>query len=105
MHQGIMRGADVNLTDRTYDGFFENGRLFGGLGQLTDGQKGEDNFRDDPHGYGKGKSEIIQVCVEKIDVNWNLSEPITQSISKDNYYRMNMFENKFDVKLINMYES
>lgn len=61
MHQGIVRGGDVNLTDRTYDGFYENGKLFGGLGQLTDGQKGEDNFKNDPHKLGKGMFKFASV--------------------------------------------
>ncbi|XP_077302238.1 discoidin domain-containing receptor 2-like [Arctopsyche grandis] len=54
MHQGVIRGTDIDLTDRTYDGNSENGKLLGGLGQLTDGQKGDDNFREDYNGYGKG---------------------------------------------------
>ncbi|KAG8447380.1 hypothetical protein GDO86_014739 [Hymenochirus boettgeri] len=32
------------LNDSTYDGFLENRRLFGGLGQLTDGVHGLDDF-------------------------------------------------------------
>lgn len=42
------------LTDSSYDGLRENGRLEGGLGRLTDGEVGADNFRLDI-GYGKGK--------------------------------------------------
>lgn len=57
MHQGVIRGTDIDLTDRTYDGHTDNGRLLGGLGQLADGQKGDDNFREDYSGYGKGESD------------------------------------------------
>lgn len=34
----------ANLNDSTYDGVFERRRLSGGLGQLTDGVVGQDNF-------------------------------------------------------------
>lgn len=55
MPQGIKRGSEVDLSDRTYDGREEGGYLSGGLGQLVDGQKGPDNFRLDVSGNGKGK--------------------------------------------------
>ncbi|XP_076749546.1 discoidin domain-containing receptor 2 isoform X1 [Xylocopa sonorina] len=54
MPQGIKRGSEVDLSDRTYDGREEGGYLSGGLGQLVDGQKGPDNFRLDVTGNGKG---------------------------------------------------
>lgn len=55
MPQGIKRGSEVDLSDRTYDGKEEGGYLSGGLGQLVDGQKGPDNFRLDVSGNGKGE--------------------------------------------------
>lgn len=58
MPQGIRRGADMDLTDRTYDGKEESNQLFNGLGQLVDGQKGRDNFRLDLAGNGKGEHII-----------------------------------------------
>lgn len=54
MPQGIQRGTEVDLTDRTYDGQEDAGYLSGGLGQLVDGQKGPDNFRLDVNSNGKG---------------------------------------------------
>jgi hypothetical protein len=33
-------------------------RYVGGMGQLSDGQKGQDNFRSDIYGNGKGKERI-----------------------------------------------
>lgn len=54
MPQGVERGAEIDLTDRTYDGQEEDGHLSGGLGQLFDGQEGPDNFRLDLNGNGKG---------------------------------------------------
>ncbi|XP_003702400.1 discoidin domain-containing receptor 2 [Megachile rotundata] len=54
MPQGIKRGSEVDLSDRTYDGKEEGGYLSGGLGQLVDGQRGPDNFRLDVSGNGKG---------------------------------------------------
>ncbi|EDS35367.1 discoidin domain receptor [Culex quinquefasciatus] len=53
--KGVIRGMEVDLSDRTYDGEEEGDRLVGGLGQLVDGQKGADNFRIDIHGFGKGE--------------------------------------------------
>ncbi|XP_055709689.1 discoidin domain-containing receptor 2 [Phlebotomus papatasi] len=52
--KGVQRGLEVDLSDQTYDGREEGDRLVGGLGQLVDGQKGNDNFRTDIHGFGKG---------------------------------------------------
>ncbi|XP_049531492.1 discoidin domain-containing receptor tyrosine kinase B isoform X1 [Anopheles darlingi] len=52
--KGVIRGVEVDLSDRTYDGEEEGDRLVHGLGQLVDGQKGADNFRIDIHGFGKG---------------------------------------------------
>jgi len=43
--QGERRGIDVDLTDATYDGIVDGQRLSGGLGQLTDGELGQSNFR------------------------------------------------------------
>ncbi|XP_069671795.1 discoidin domain-containing receptor 2 isoform X3 [Periplaneta americana] len=54
MPQGVQRGTEVDLSDRTYDGHEESGYLSGGLGQLVDGQKGQDVFRLDLKGHGKG---------------------------------------------------
>ncbi|XP_021937561.1 discoidin domain-containing receptor 2 isoform X4 [Zootermopsis nevadensis] len=54
MPQGVQRGTEVDLSDRTYDGREESGYLSGGLGQLVDGQKGQDIFRLDLKGHGKG---------------------------------------------------
>lgn len=52
MPQGERRGHDVDLSDDTYDGLITDGgrRLTGGLGQLTDGELGQSNFRVDSHG-------------------------------------------------------
>ncbi|GBL97521.1 Discoidin domain-containing receptor 2 [Araneus ventricosus] len=56
MPQGERRGVDVNLSDKIYDGIKDDSYLHGGLGQLTDGQKGDDNFKVDTQGYGKGRN-------------------------------------------------
>lgn len=58
MMQGVQRGNEVDLTDQTYDGIEENGRLSDGLGQLVDGETGADNFRLDRHGRGKGEGSL-----------------------------------------------
>ncbi|KAF7391893.1 hypothetical protein HZH68_011436 [Vespula germanica] len=66
MPQGIKRGSEVDLSDRTYDGSEEGGYLSGGLGQLVDGQKGPDNFRLDISGNGKGNANAF--VLDKITV-------------------------------------
>lgn len=68
MPQGIKRGSEVDLSDRTYDGREEAGYLSGGLGQLVDGQKGPDNFRLDVSGNGKGKARRTASCWNEISV-------------------------------------
>ncbi|XP_065290553.1 discoidin domain-containing receptor 2 isoform X1 [Dermacentor albipictus] len=52
--QGERRGTDVDLSDATYDGIKDDSYLHGGLGQLTDGVAGSENFKLDVSGYGKG---------------------------------------------------
>lgn len=52
--KGVQRGIDIDLSDQAYDGQDEGDRLVGGLGQLTDGTRGNDNFRSDVNGFGKG---------------------------------------------------
>ncbi|XP_035829229.1 discoidin domain-containing receptor 2, partial [Aplysia californica] len=52
MPQGHRRGAEVDLYDFTYDGRVDDNYLTGGLGQLTDGDIGETNFRLDTKKMG-----------------------------------------------------
>lgn len=52
--KGVQRGIEIDLSDQSYDGQDEGDRLVGGLGQLTDGIRGNDNFRSDVNGFGKG---------------------------------------------------
>jgi len=60
MPQGDRRSADLDLYDVIYDGDVTvqpsgsdvTGWLSGGLGQLTDGEEGQPNFRLDPRGLG-----------------------------------------------------
>uniref|UniRef100_A0A8D8YYZ7 Discoidin domain-containing receptor 2 n=1 Tax=Cacopsylla melanoneura TaxID=428564 RepID=A0A8D8YYZ7_9HEMI len=58
MPQGNIKTFDtshsLDLTDKTYDGIQEDGILTGGLGQLTDGQVGADNFKMDAKSRAKG---------------------------------------------------
>jgi discoidin domain receptor family protein 2 len=48
MPQGDRRG-EVDLYDFTYDGIVYENFLSNGMGQLTDGQKGDGHFRSDKH--------------------------------------------------------
>jgi len=60
MPQGDRRNDDLDLYDVIYDGDVTipptgsdvTGWLSGGLGQLTDGEEGQPNFRLDPRGLG-----------------------------------------------------
>lgn len=60
--QGLKRGPELDLSDRIYDGREESGYLSHGLGQLVDGQKGQDNFRLDIAGHGKGRQRAARCC-------------------------------------------
>lgn len=61
IEDGEMRGKDNGLRDLTYDGIREGNRLYGGLGQLTDGEMGHNNFRVDvrENNGGNSTSRII----------------------------------------------
>ncbi|KAH8334618.1 hypothetical protein KR059_012409 [Drosophila kikkawai] len=52
--KGMQRGMEIDLSDKTFDGHEEGDRFVNGLGQLVDGQRGQDNFRTDISGFGKG---------------------------------------------------
>ncbi|XP_060568273.1 discoidin domain-containing receptor 2-like isoform X2 [Ruditapes philippinarum] len=52
MRQGDKRGAEVDFFDFTYDGIISQNYLHDGLGQLTDGEEGDTNFRLDPQNLG-----------------------------------------------------
>ena len=52
MPQGDQRSVELDLSDLTYDGHMIANVLHGGLGQLTDGEEGNSNFRQDQHGLG-----------------------------------------------------
>lgn len=55
MPQGERRGVEIDLSDKTYNGIKNENYLQGGLGQLTDGVVGDDNFKQDMSGMGRGK--------------------------------------------------
>ena len=58
--QGHDRGMELLLQDASYDGTSADGKLHGGLGQLTDGVTGAHNFRTD---LGHGKGEQLQMSI------------------------------------------
>ncbi len=58
MPQGEKRGSEVDLFDFSYDGKRANGYLSGGLGQLTDWEEGQSNFRLDT-GFGRRGYEWV----------------------------------------------
>jgi len=52
MRPGDRRSPELDLSDLTYDGFVTSTHLDAGLGQLTDGEEGQSNYRLDRHGLG-----------------------------------------------------
>ena len=52
VRQGDRRGTDLDLYDFTYDGMIQDNFLLDGLGQLTDGEIGDSNFRLDHQSIG-----------------------------------------------------
>ena len=62
MPEGDRRG-EVDFHDYTYDGVKKGGMLYKGLGQLADGEYGQDNFRLDLRGRGiKVKQRVRIPC-------------------------------------------
>lgn len=56
MPQGERRGVEIDLSDKTYDGIKDDNYLQEGLGQLTDGVVGDDSFKQNLSGMGRGKT-------------------------------------------------
>ncbi|CAL4148948.1 unnamed protein product, partial [Meganyctiphanes norvegica] len=54
MPEGDTRGGSDSLRDLIYDGSLEDGWLYGGIGQLIDGETGHTNFRVDALGLNRG---------------------------------------------------
>lgn len=79
--KGAPRGLETELSDKTYDGEDLGDRYVGGMGQLSDGQKGQDNFRSDIYGNGKGKRKYIEShktllpCEENAKICHHFSTP------------------------------
>lgn len=59
MRQGDRRGIDMDFSDFTYDGNIDDGNLSDGLGQLTDLEEGNSNFRLDIQHHGKKGYEWV----------------------------------------------
>lgn len=65
MPQGDKRGATWEMFDATYDGHWD-GELQRGLGQLTDGRVGPDNFKMGYYNYERGKSSATFYSLEYV---------------------------------------
>lgn len=52
VRQGDRRGTELDFVDFTYDGMRQENFLLDGLGQLTDGEIGDYNFRLDNQQLG-----------------------------------------------------
>ena len=66
MPQGDKRG-DWEFYDATYDGYW-NEELQRGLGQLTDGKVGPENFKMSYYDYEKSKYRVNKIYTPKIPV-------------------------------------
>ncbi|CAF0745440.1 unnamed protein product [Didymodactylos carnosus] len=101
MPQGDKRGFDVLFIDNTYDGKNSNGTLIDGLGQLTDGVLGADNYLADG-GMGKPGYDWIgwkksPKRISSVDIIFNFDHPRNFSLIK--FYTNNMFSK--DISLFN----
>lgn len=63
MPQGDKRGATWEMFDATYDGHWD-GQLQRGLGQLTDGRVGPDNFKMGYYDYERGEFNIVCMLLD-----------------------------------------
>ena len=52
VRQGDHRGTELELVDFNYDCMIQDNFLLDGLGQLTDGEDGDSNFRMDHQSLG-----------------------------------------------------
>jgi len=64
--QGMVRGSTLELLDITYDGTedYVTGNLRGGLGQLTDGKYGSNNFK------ATGENGMVKGSVFYLSFMW-----------------------------------
>ncbi len=58
MPQGDQRGAGWQFYDASYDGIWDGSLLRQGLGQLTDGKLGPDNFKASYYDQDRGKDKV-----------------------------------------------
>ena len=56
--QGVA-GSSTQLYDATYDGIWDGSLLRQGLGQLTDGKLGQDNFKQSYYDHDRGLFQMI----------------------------------------------
>lgn len=59
VRQGDKRGPELDLSDFLYDGDTKEGYMSDGLGQLTDWEEGNTNFRLDQTGQGRKGFEWV----------------------------------------------
>ena len=81
MPQGDQRGSGWQFYDATYDGIWDGSLLSQGLGQLTDGKLGPDNFKayyDQDRGSKKKNhtNPQIPMLVTPILIIWSCSDRI-----------------------------
>ncbi|CAF1587743.1 unnamed protein product [Rotaria magnacalcarata] len=74
MPQGDKRGFDSQFFDETYDGQNDNGALTDGLGQLTDGIIGHDDYRSMDNSQGIGQTGYDWI-------GWKRKSPFVSSIN------------------------
>ena len=102
MRQGDKRGLDVDFYDFIYDGRIADKFLTKGLGQLTDGEIGESNFRLDTHNSGIKGYEWIGWKNE----TWH-GQPVEIIFKFDhirNFTRMKIYSNNMYNKEVRVFQ-
>jgi len=105
MRQGDTRGTEMDFFDYTYDGNVLDGHLSSGLGQLTDFDEGNANFRLDVQNLGRKGYEWV---AWRTDVTVATAEPIEIVFEFDvvrNFSAVVVTANNFFSKEISVFSS
>lgn len=101
MPQGNLRNPDIDLTDATYDGLNIDDFLSGGLGQLTDGEEGQSNFRQSSHGtkgyewIGWRSTDANPTSASPVTINFRFDD--VRNFTAVRFYANNMFSKEVRV--------
>lgn len=84
MPQGDQRGSGWQFYDASYDGVWDGSLLSQGLGQLTDGKLGPDNYKASYYEQDRGRNcnqlNNVQRCVALANPNIQIKPKIISMI-------------------------